>query len=348
MLNVLLDTSPLKNGHGGRGIGTYTRLLAQELSKQSDLRLQTESNDNISPDVIHYPFFDLFFDTLPFKKKIPTIVTIHDVIPLMFPEYYKPGIKGKARFLKQVAALRSVKAVITDSEFSRQQITQYLKLKPDQIYVVYLAADPQLSKPVTSVIEAKTKQFKLPEKYILYVGDINYNKNIPQLIKLLKFLPDEIHLVCVGANFKPQPIPEWQWIETQMAMSDVVDRVTFISDLPVGETETLASLYSGSICYVQPSLAEGFGLPVLEAMQCRTPVVTSNVSSLPEIGGEYALYADPVAESLAEKVKEVLDWSNHKRQQWLKDAFTWSQRFSWQQAADQTAAIYRQVYHASK
>lgn len=345
MLNVKLDTSPLKNGHGGRGIGMYTRMLAAALTKHGEVTLLDDSDQTQKPDLIHYPFFDLFFSTLPIKKTSPTVVTIHDVIPLMFPEYYKPGFKGSARLLKQRLALRSAKAIITDSEFSRQQITRFLGLKPERITVIPLAADPTLTRPTAEIIHKHLETFQLPPTYILYVGDINYNKNVPQLIKLLKFLPDEVQLVCVGANFKPQAIPEWQWIETQMALSNVEERVTFVTNIPVGESEYLAAIYARATAYVQPSLAEGFGLPLLEAMQCETPVVATDTSSLGEVGGDHALYAAPEAEALAEKVKVILGWSTDEREAWVKAAYMWSQKFSWSKVAAQTVAVYEQVAH---
>jgi len=345
MLNVKLDISPLKNGHGGRGIGGYTRLLGAALAKKNELQLVTESGDGeaVLPDLIHYPFFDLFFSTLPLVKKYPSVVTIHDVIPLMFPKQYQPGFKGTARYFKQRLALRNVKAIITDSEFSKEQIIRYLKVNPAKISVVLLAADPALERPTSAIVKKNLASFNVPETYLLYVGDINYNKNLPQLIKALKFLPAEVELVCVGANFKPQPIPEWRWLETQMALSDVADRVHFLTEVPVGQMEVLASLYAGAVAYVQPSLAEGFGLPILEAMQCQTPVVAAQTSSLPEVGGQCALYAQPEAEALAEKIKEVLGWSQVKRQAFVKTAYQWSRRFSWSKVATQTLAVYQKV-----
>jgi glycosyltransferase involved in cell wall biosynthesis len=347
MLRVKLDTSPLTNGHVGRGIGRYTRSLQAALISNGEVELITESTSAEKPDVVHYPFFDLFFSTLPIKKRAPTVVTIHDVIPLMFPEHYKAGVKGSARLLKQRLALRSVKSIVTDSEFSKQQIHSYLSIPLKSISVIHLAADESLRKSASTVVEEVRARLKLPSKYLLYVGDINYNKNIPQLIKLLKFIDDEIHLVCLGANFKPQPIPEWQWIETQMAMSDVENRVHFLSDIPVDDAQTLSAIYTGAEVYVQPSLAEGFGLPVLEAMQCHTPVVATNTSSLQEVGGEHALYTDPTAEALAEKVKEVVSWSAAKRQRWLAAGYAWTRNFTWAQVAERTVKIYTEVAHGT-
>jgi glycosyltransferase involved in cell wall biosynthesis len=346
MINVLIDTSPLRNQNAIRGVGVYTRSLAAALKQQSQVTVfedEAALAPEIKPDVIHYPFFDLFFDTLPVIKKAPTVVTIHDVIPLVYPNEYPSGKKGKVRLLKQVVALKTAKAVITDSEASKKDIHHYLKIDLSKIHVVYLAATPELAAAKPSAIDQVKKSLELPEKYILYVGDINYNKNIPQLIKSLKFLPDDVHLVCVGKNFYPHDIPEWQWVETQIAMADVPNRVMFINDLASDSYESLAAIYSGALAYVQPSLYEGFGLPVLEAMQCRTPVVSTNSSSLIEVAGDHAVLTETSAESLAEGVSQVLSFSKTKRDQVIREAYKWSQTFSWDKTAQQTIAVYQQV-----
>ena len=97
------------------------------------------------------------------------------------------------------------------------------------------------------------------------------------------------------------------------------------------------------LLYIQPSLYEGFGLPVLEAMQCRTPVVCSETSSLLEVGGENVVFAQPNAEDFAEKVLDVLNWSKTRREKWVREAYKWSQSFSWQKTAKETAEVYRKV-----
>jgi glycosyltransferase involved in cell wall biosynthesis len=346
MLNVLIDTSPLANANAHRGIGAYTRWLTTELEKKRDLNLLKSSQElpkGTKLDVVHYPFFDFFFDTLPLRKKAATVVTIHDVIPLVFPKQYPPGKRGKLRLFKQSLALKSVKAIITDSEASKTDIHKYFKIDESRIHVIPLAANPELQPAKPSQIQAVRSELSLPESYILYVGDINYNKNIPQLIKSLKFLPDTVHLVCVGQNFYPHDIPEWQWIETQVALSNVEDRVHFVTQIGSQASQTLSALYSGAVAYVQPSLYEGFGLPLLEAMQCKTPVVSTKVASLPEVGGEYAVYTEPEAESLAQGVTEVLDWSQNRRQLQIKAAFDWSQRFTWKKTANETIRVYQSV-----
>ncbi len=347
MLKVLIDTSPLQNANSLRGVGMYTRYLAEALEKKRSVEIRRKDSSGPEkgwiPDITHYPYFDLFFPTLPALRKGKTVVTIHDVIPLKFPQFYKPGKRGTLSFLRQRLILQSVDAIVTDSEASKKDIVKHLKVKPDKVHVTYLAANPHIQKPHHTKVTEVRNTYCLPEKYILYVGDINYNKNLPQLIKSLKFLPEDVHLVCVGKNFVPQEIQEWQWIETQVAMSDVANRIVFIRDVTADANEELGALYAGAEVYVQPSLYEGFGLPVLEAMQCRTPVVCTHNSSLIEVGGEHVQFVGEDAESIAEGVKNVLGWNDNQRTGKVKAAYEWSQTFSWGRTADQTLEVYKSV-----
>ena len=348
MIDVLFETSVLSGGHSARGIGAYARLLTEELKNNSDINLikssTLEKNQKINVDITHYPFFDLFFDTLPISPFKKVVVTIHDVIPLVFPKLYEPGIKGKIKFEKQKLALKSVNAVITDSQASKKDIIQHLGVPEEKVHVIYLAANIVFEKKDDKFIRKVLRKYKLPKKYLLYVGDINYNKNIPQLIKMMKFVEDKsIKLVCIGRNFTPQEIPEWKWIETQLALSDVEDRVIFLNNVPTEPVDELAAIYSGALIYVQPSLYEGFGLPVLEAMQCETPIVCSENSSLIEVGGEHVIFTEATAESMAQKVIDILKWSKTKRLKWIRDAYKWSQTFSWRKTAEETVDVYKQI-----
>lgn len=342
-IKVRLDTSPLQSGHELRGIGVYTRLLAEFLSAEPTITLTTNNTNNSQVDLVHYPFFDFYFPTLPIKPWQKTVVTIHDVIPLIYPNQYPAGKKGTIYFKKQLLALKFVSAVITDSEVSKQDIHQYLKTPLARIFVVHLAGQPELSPAKEEAINHVKKKFGLKKPYVLYVGDINFNKNLPQLIKMLKYLPDEIQLVCFGKAMRESDIPEWKAIITQAALSNVESRICFISDVPHDDFSTLAALYSGALCYVQPSIYEGFGLPVLEAMQCATPVVVSNSASLPEITGEAGLLVDPEAEALAEGVLKVYNYSNSTRQKIISLGLAHANTFSWKKTAQQTIEVYRKV-----
>ncbi len=340
-MNIFFDTSPLKTDHAIRGIGMYTKQLKEALEKLPEVCIQETRNKDT--DLVHYPYFDLYFDTLPVSMSKKTVVTIHDVIPLEFPDFYKPGIKGKLRFRKQLVALKFVQAIITDSMYSKQKIHKLLGVHQDKIHVVYLSANKELTPQTPAKIRNAREKFNLPEQYILYVGDINYNKNIPQLIKAVKYLPSDLHLVCVGKNFVEQEIPEWQWIESQIEMSQVADRVHFLPTVPQGENDLLSALYSGAVAYVQPSLSEGFGLPVLDALRCHCPVVSSNRGSLPEVGGAVPIYVEPTAEDIANGVEKVLALSPQNKRKLLERGEEWAETFSWEKAAQETLTVYTKV-----
>lgn len=343
-MQILLDDSPLRSGHAGRGIGTYTRQLLEALSALHSLSV-TAGDWKMEwkhTDLVHFPFFDLYAATLPIIRK-PVVVTIHDVIPRQFPRQYPVGRRGALNFWRQKRALKRTTAVITDSQASKTAIQAVLKVPFSKIYVVPLAPDPALKAPVLDVQLKIKKKYHLPSLYILYVGDINYNKNLPQLIKSLKYLDSAIHLVLLGRNFREQDIPEWKAIEQQIALSDVADRVHFLTDVKTGDIDALASIYAQSLCYVQPSLAEGFGLPVLDALQVGTPVISSNRTSLPEVGGAAVHYVEPDAQSIAQAVIDIATYDKNKRAEVIKAGQAHSATFTWENTARKTLAVYQKV-----
>lgn len=356
-MKVLLDTSPLSNANAARGIGTYTRFLLSRLLAKKNQSLELYQSGTLSEkelkkikaDIVHYPYFDFFFPTLPLKLNTKTVVTIHDVIPLVFPQHYPSGKRGAINLLRQKIALKAVNRVITDSEASKTDIVKYLGVEPGKIKVIYLAANPDLKPVSEAVLNKYRRQLKLPKNYILYVGDINYNKNLAQLIKTLKYLPKEIKLVCVGKNFTPQEIPEWQAIESQLALSNVTDRAKFLNNILGDDPAELAAIYQGAIAYIQPSIYEGFGLPILEAMQSQTVIICGQNSSLPEVSGNFALLVDKeTAEEFAARVEEVLTWNKTRRQRFLRAASQWAKKFSWEKTAADTIDLYEELERSRK
>ncbi len=346
-IKVLLDSSPLHNANAIRGVGVYTRFLSQALAKKKtevELMLAKKLDGSFKPDLIHYPFFDLFFPTLPLIKKGRTVVTIHDVIPLLYPQFYKVGKRGRLSLVKQKLALKNVDAVITDSESSKTDIAKHLGVKMEKIHVVPLAGNPEIKAPSDDTIKSTARKYKLPQKYLLYVGDINYNKNLPQLIKTLKFLPKDIKLVCLGKNFFPQDIPEWQWIEAQIALSDVAKRVKFITNLAGNDALALSAIYAGALAYIQPSIYEGFGLPILEAMSAGTPVICADNSSLTEVTSRSAIVVEEAkAENFAAGVEQVLVWKRTDRKKFIERASKHAAKFTWAKTAAATIAVYRKI-----
>ncbi len=339
-IDIYVPVSQFAKLQNHRGIGRYTVYLQEYLQKFIDLNFDCQKNE---AQIVHYHFFDLFTRSLSHKKsRQKLIVTIHDLIPLLFPQHFPVGHKGKLNFLWQKYQVKKADLIIADSLASKNDIMDILKIPADKIRVIYLAANPQLKVASSTMIRATLEQYHLPADYILYVGDINFNKNLRQLIKTLKFLPTKIHLVCVGKNFTPQEIPEWQALEEQLHLSEVENRVIFLNQ--IGSDEQLSALYTGALAYIQSSFYEGFGLPILEAMRCHCPVICHRNSSLPEVAGEFALYADsPQARDFATQVEEVLSWSKEKRKAWTKKAFDWQENFNWDKTATQTRQAYLDV-----
>jgi len=311
MKKVNFITKYISGGHAVRGVGFYSqRLLNAMISEASRYDIEIVSSPNPVPgcDLIHHPHFELFQKTLPIYNTTPTIVTILDVIPLEFPDVYKPGISGSLNFIGQKISLATTKRIITISNASAKSITKFLNIPSTKIDVIHLAAD-SVFQPVKSpkILQAIKLKYSLPDKFVLYVGGVNYNKNLSNLIHACKQL--DYPLVIVGKEaiglFNPTPKltgpmdlfrsfigkPHPQLAHIDKLKTDIKSaNVVLTGFVP---TVDLAAIYSLADVYCQPSLAEGFGLNVLEAIACGTPVAVSNTHSLPEIAGPHAHYFDP-------------------------------------------------------
>jgi glycosyltransferase involved in cell wall biosynthesis len=325
-----------------RGIGIYTKNLSKELIKQPNLSLVSTPE---SADLIHFTFFDLFFPTLPATSVTPIVVTIHDVIPLIFPKFFPTGIKGKLSFYRQLLALHQVAAVITDSQASKKDIVNFLHVNKDHVHVVYLAAGIDEPPPTTKEIAEFKVKYQLPEKFIAYVGDINYNKNLPALIKAVGLLKG-VHLVI---HTKANIFESSSEKQTHMAKSSILEALNTVDKSRIhfincANTTDLANLYAGSDWYIQPSLYEGFGLPILEAFTYKTPVLAARAGSIPEVAGEAAIYFDPIKSDLiALAIKKALNLSSADKEKYVKLGLIQNAKFSWTKTAKETAAIYKRV-----
>lgn len=348
-MKLLLDTSPLQNASSVRGIGTYTRELLASLRELRDLpeplivqathEVGQIQNPESHFDVVHYPFFDFFFSTLPDRLKLPTVVTVHDTIPLVFPDEYPAGIKGKLRFWGQKRRLKMVDAVITDSESSRRDIVKYLGVAEAKVYVVPLAASPKIVPPTEYGQQKARQELELPAKYALYIGDINYNKNLPTLLLALTQLPEDIHLCIVSATFGNTAIPEGERLADIITENGLRDRV-HVLDIPQEKVDLLSSVIAAAKCLVQPSLYEGFGLPVIEAMQVGSVVVCANTSSLPEVAGEAAIMVEPTITGLADGIARAVSLRGEDREQIISGGQRHAANFSWEKTARQTHDVY--------
>jgi len=348
MLRVGFDISALLGPSGFRGVGKYTAQLLTALRTSKKVKV-VEIKDNFplpTVDLIHYPFFDFYFLTLPLIKKKKTVVTIHDCTPLVFPKYYPVGIKGKLKLGLQKLSLKSVAAVLADSETSKKDIVRFLGVSEKKIYVTYLAADkiyrklPREDKWIALI----RKRCQLPGRFLLYVGDINYNKNLPCLIKAFKELNlEDCSLVLVGKAFKNPRLKEAREIMELVKELGLKEKVRILGFVPDGD---LVKIYNLAQLFCFPSLYEGFGLPLLEAMSCGCPVLASNAGSLPEVAGEAAFLVEPTsAQRIAEGIKMVLE--NEKlREKLITAGLERVKEFSWAKTAQKTIAVYQEVSHS--
>lgn len=350
-VKVAIDTSPIKNGHAVRGVGFYTQKLLEELQNLSgneefkDIQIGALGDSgNINDfDILHYPFFDLFFLTLPLIKKNKTVVTVHDVTPLVFPEHYPPGIRGKIKNLIQKFSLRRVDAVITDSMCSKKDIAKYLKFAEEKIYVIPLAPAHDLNRLKGDQWQEEVKKrYNLPDKFVLYVGDVNWNKNVLTLVKACKEIG--MPLVIVGKqaaqkdfddkNVENQPLK--QLIQMYGQDPDVL-RLGFIYD------EDLEKIYNLASVYCLPSFYEGFGLTVLEAMKCGCPVVAANTSSLKEIVDDAALLTSPLDyNEMAENLKKVIE-QDSLRSKLIEAGLKNVKKYTWEKTAEGVIDVYRKI-----
>lgn len=360
-MKIAFNTLPLSGGHRIRGVGFYTKNLLEQLKKMKGLDViefaKLAEVKNV--ELIHYPFFDLFRETIEISK-IPVVVTIHDLTPLIFPDAYPPGIRGKLTFGKQKRALRNVQAIMTDSENSKKDIIKYLDVEKSKVFPIHLAPAKHFKqvedkKRLSKVIE----KYNLPNKFALFVGDVNYNKNIPNLIKSVT--EAGINLVICGkqateieslitssraisgprdlARFiirKPHPeVGHFREVLHAIRNSKQVIRLGFVSN------EDLVVIYNLAQVLLLISFYEGFGLPILEAQACGTPVITSNISSMPEVAGEGAVFVNPYSvDQIAEAIRSAT--TNKKlRDKMIRKGFKNVKKFSWEKTAKETVKVYQ-------
>jgi glycosyltransferase involved in cell wall biosynthesis len=282
---------------------------------------------------------------LPITSPVPTVVTIHDMSLTMYPRFHPPRRVLLNRPLVDLAARRA-DAIITVSQSAKRDIMRLYSLPADRVHVVHEAAAPTFRR-VTGApeLERVRRQYALPERFILYVGTIEPRKNLPKLIEGFakrRQRGDLSHqLVCVGP---------YGWlsrdIEELIERLHVEDAVHFPGYVPFDD---LPSLYSLAEMFVFPSLYEGFGLPVIEAMACGVPVVTGQVPALMEVaGGAVELVERLDAESLGD-VMVALARDGDRRRELSGLGLERAKAFSWQRAARETLDVYREaVRHTAR
>ena len=283
------------------------------------------------------PNIDLFHSTehllMPLRG-VPTVLTMHDIIPKLFPEYHKKLNYWYLNIAMPLFCQRAV-AIIAVSQATKRDIVKHYSIDPAKITVVYEAASP-LFKPPSPTRVAHVKQtYNLPERFLIHLSTIEPRKNLSRLLDallLLRQLFPNLALVLVGGK-------GWLYDDffakiERLGLQDAVIPLGWVPD------EDLAAVLAAADLAVQPSLYEGFGLPILEHMAVGQVVAASHAGPHPEVGGDAAAYYDPEnVEEITAVIRQLLtdkDEYHHRQQLGYEQAA----RFSWQRAAKETMAVY--------
>ena len=354
------------------GIGTYVRNLVGELARQDDdaeyvLLCRPEDRETLARlgprfrpvieragnysareqvtlplalrrahvDVFHAPHY-----VVSPLTRCPYVVTIHDCIHLRFPQYLpNRGAYYYARTMMTMAARRAQR-VITVSEASKDDILHYLRIPADKVEVIYNALDERLaSAPTPAEVSRVRERFLLNSPFVLYTGNIKPHKNVDRLIEAFSILRrrgfEDVKLLILGDE-----VSRYQNLRRLVHRFQLHQQVRFLGFVP---DATLSALYRLDAVFVFPSLYEGFGLPPLEAMAAGAPVITSNVSSLPEVVGEAAILIDPMdAGAIADAMARVLG-DDVLRASLIARGHERVKGFSWRRSVARVRQVYAEV-----
>jgi glycosyltransferase involved in cell wall biosynthesis len=367
-VRIAIDARKLRD----YGIGTYIRNLLRYLSRQDheteyvllcreqDRDIAAELGDNFrlveepapaysireqvavpidlrreSVDLFHAPHY-----VLPPLTPCRSVVTIHDCIHLRFPQYLPNRMSyAYARGSLWFAAHRSAR-VLTVSEASKGDILRYFRIPETKIRVIYNAIDERFGQvPDEEEVERVRERYQLNDPFVLYAGNIKPHKNLERLIEAFHMLRrdglEHVKLLIIGDE-----ISKYATLRRAVHRYKLHKHVRFFGFVA---DQTLAILYRLAGVFVFPSLYEGFGLPPLEAMASGTPVVTSNVSSLPEVVGDAALLIDPYEpEAIAHAMRRVLT-EPALRDDLRAKGLARAREFSWDRSVRRVREIYDEV-----
>jgi glycosyltransferase involved in cell wall biosynthesis len=284
-------------------------------------------------DLYHEPGF------LPFRFDGPTVITIHDLSPLRFPEAH-PALRVQ-EFKEQLPrAIARAASIIVDAESVREEIIEMFGVPADRVQAIHLGVAPNYH-PRTAQETAVARQcYQLEHgQYVLAVGTLEPRKNLMQAIDAYAGLPEAIRRTTplVIAGMRGWLVNDLETRLQQLEARGEVRWLGFVSN------EALPSLYSGATMLVYPSLYEGFGLPVLEAMASGIPVVTSNRSSLPEVAGDVGVLVDPEDTEGLRSAMERLIEDKQEARRLAQLGIVRAGQFTWKDCAKKTIAIYQKA-----
>jgi glycosyltransferase involved in cell wall biosynthesis len=307
--------------------GAYS--LREQIALPIDLRRE-------SAELFHAPHY-----VLPPLTPCRSVVTIHDCIHLRFPQYL-PNRIGYAYARAQMwTATHKAARVITVSEASKRDILRYFHVPESRIEVIYNAIDDRFwQQPAAEDIARVRERYRLDDPFVLYAGNIKPHKNLERLIEAFHILRQEPAMKDVQLLIIGDEISKYATLRRAVHRHKLHKHVRFFGFV---SDQTLAALYRLADVFVFPSLYEGFGLPPLEAMASGTPVITSNVSSLPEVVGDAALMIDPYEPAaIAEAMQRVLGDAN-LRADLSRRGLARAREFSWERSIARVREIYAEV-----
>ena len=277
---------------------------------------------------------------------IPSVVTIHDLIHERYPEQYN-AIDVKIYSKKFRYACAHADRVIAISEQTKKDIIEFYKTPEEKITVCYQSCNPAFGNPVTEEEKKKIcKRYELPDQFFLYVGSIIERKNLLNVCKALHLFRKEqdIPLVVIGEGGKYK-----KQVEKYVDQSGMEAKVIFLSEEPPAacpgfrSAEDFPAIYQSAIAMIYPSFFEGFGIPVLEALWSKLPVITSNVSCLPEAGGDGAYFVNPASpEEIAEGMKKIYT-DKELAASMIEKGWQHAQNFTQQKCAAAVMDVYKSV-----
>ena len=278
---------------------------------------------------------------------IPSVVTIHDLIFERYPDQFSK-IDVQIYRKKFRYACKHADRIIAISKQTKQDIIELYGTDETKIDICYQSCSPAFAEQVDDATKENIrKKYGLPQQFFLYVGSIIERKNLLNICKAFKYLPSAINIPLVvigdGKEYKKQ-------VQEFISKHHLKERVLFLSDKPEVKNDpsfqhpkTFAAIYQMAVAMVYPSFFEGFGLPVLEALWSKTPVITSNQSCLPETGGEGAWYVDPKSpEQIADGMKKFFT-DTHFRNEMKRKGWDHAQKFTLEQCTASVMHVYKKI-----
>jgi glycosyltransferase involved in cell wall biosynthesis len=269
------------------------------------------------------------------RKGIRTVVTIHDLIFLRYPQYYKP-IDRMIYRIKFRFACRHADRIIAVSECTKRDIVSFFHVPEQKIEVVYQGCHPAFYETVPpEKRQSVAAKYRLPPLFILNVGSIEARKNLALIVKALPYIPDDVHLVAAG-----KPTPYQQEVEGYARRAGIASRLHLLNEVA---SEDLPAIYQSAALCVYPSFSEGFGIPVVEALASGIPVIAASGSCLEEAGGTGSIYVDPSNErELSEQIMAVLNDQEMARRM-VETGREHIKRFAGKRIAADVIRVYKSV-----